>query len=437
MTPESGLRAATTVVRSAPTADTAPTAATDPVTPSAPSAPCGPVFTTELCRDPDRFAALAPAWHALYRRSRTATPFQSHSWLHSWWLSYGTAGRLRIVLVHRDGELVAAAPLMLVRRPFPVLVPLGAGISDFFDVLIDDRPTEGGAEADAGTETATGTGAEDRADDVTTVLVKALADTARTAVIDLREVRPGAAAERLYARWQGPRRQLADSVCLELPALPLDDLLRRLSSSRAQRARAKARKLDSHDLVERVVPQTEIPAAVERLLELHRLQWQGRKVTAEHLSARFSEHLARSVTSMVEHGDARMTEYRLAGTVRAMDLTLMSGQLEGGYLYGADPALRAKKVDVALMLLRSGARHISTSGRSTLSMLRGTEPYKYHWRPETVRNQRLLLARPPLALFLRLLVAGAAGRGRAAALVKRLRLKRPRLGRLWRCDGKG
>lgn len=401
MTPESGPRTSTNVVRAAPTV---------PVAPSVPSG-SGPVFTTELCRDPDRFAALAPAWHALYRRSRTATPFQSHSWLHSWWLSYGTPGRLRIVLVHRDGELVAAAPLMLVRRPFPVLVPLGAGISDFFDVLIDDRHTEADADPGAGV----------RADEVTAVLAKALADAARTAVIDLREVRPGAAAERVYARWQGPRRQLADSVCLELPAVPLDELLRRLSSSRAQRARAKVRKLDSHDFVERVVPQQEITAAVGRLLELHRLQWQGRKVTPEHLSARFSEHLARSVMSMVEHGDARMTEYRLAGTVRAVDLTLMSGQLEGGYLYGADPELRTKKVDVALMLLRSAARHISTSGRSTLSMLRGTEPYKYHWRPETVRNQRLLLARPSLAPFLRLLVARAAGRDRAAALVKRLR----------------
>lgn len=404
MTPESGLRTSTNVVRAASTAPVAPSV-------SSVSSGSGPVFTTELCRDPDRFAALAPAWHALYRRSRTATPFQSHSWLHSWWLSYGTPGRLRIVLVHRDGELVAAAPLMLVRRPFPVLVPLGAGISDFFDVLIDDRHTEADADPRA----------EVRADDVTAVLAKALADAARTAVIDLREVRPGAAVERVCAHWQGPRRQLADSVCLELPAIPLDELLRRLSSSRAQRARAKVRKLDSHDLVERVVPQQEIPAAVGRLLELHRLQWQGRKVTPEHLSARFSEHLARSVTSMVEHGDARMTEYRLAGTVRAVDLTLMSGQLEGGYLYGADPELRTKKVDVALMLLRSAARHVSTSGRSTLSMLRGTEPYKYHWRPETVHNQRLLLARPPLAPFLRLLVARAAGRDRAAALVKRLR----------------
>ncbi len=103
-----------------------------------------------------------------------------------------------------------------------------------------------------------------------------------------------------------------------------------------------------------------------------------------------------------------VTEFRLAGDVVAADLTLMSPRLAGGYLYGADPALRARKVDVATMLLRHGARETSAGGRATLSMLRGSEAYKHHWRPESVRNRRLLLAGPGTAplLWLR---AGAAG----------------------------
>lgn len=304
-------------------------------------------------------------------------------------------GRLRVVLVRRSGTLVAAAPLMLTHRPFPVLVQLGGTISDFSDVLLDDDCVDSAAPA----------------------LAKALATAARTAVIDLREVRPGAAAERLYECWDGPRGQLADSPCLELPAVPMDELLGRLPSSRAQRARAKMRRIDSLGIEERVVPGDEIPTAVARLLRLHRLQWQGRGVTPEHLSARFSEHLTRSVRSMVECGDAAITEFRLAGEVVAADLTLMSPRLAGGYLYGADPMLREQKVDVATMLLRESARRISADGRSTLSMLRGNEPYKHHWRPETVCNRRLLLARGLLAPSLRLIAAHAAARGQAAVLV--------------------
>lgn len=52
-----------------------------------------PGYTTEVVTDEQDFAALAPAWARLYRRCATATPFQSHAWLHSWWLSYGGRGR--------------------------------------------------------------------------------------------------------------------------------------------------------------------------------------------------------------------------------------------------------------------------------------------------------------------------------------------------------
>ncbi|MCX5392853.1 GNAT family N-acetyltransferase [Streptomyces sp. NBC_00094] len=343
---------------------------------------------TEICRDEERFGRLAAEWTALYGRCSSATPFQSHSWLHSWWLSYGRPGALRVVLVRRDsGELVAAAPLMRARGPLPVLTQLGGTITDFTDVLLDDDCPEAAP-----------------------ALAHALARAARSAVIDLREVRPGAATERVLARWRGPRRRLPDSLCLELPAVPMEGLLERIPSGKAQRVRAKLRKLDALGIDSHVVSGDEVPAALDRLLKLHQLQWQGRGVTAEHTSRRFAQHLARAVRPMVERGDAMVTEFRLAGDVVAADLTLMSPRLAGGYLYGADPELRARKVDVATMLLRHGARETSTGGRATLSMLRGTEAYKQHWRPETVRNQRLMLAGRATAPLLWLRAGAADGR---------------------------
>ncbi|MFE9134032.1 GNAT family N-acetyltransferase [Streptomyces sp. NPDC007355] len=350
----------------------------------------------EICRDGAEFGALAERWRSLYARCSTATPFQSHAWLHSWWVSYGRPGALRVVLVRReDGELVAAAPMMRARGPLPVLTQLGGAITDFTDVLLDDS-----------------------CPDAAPALAGALARAARGAVIDLREVRPGAAAEQVFGRWRGPRRRLADSLCLELPAVPMDDLLQRIPSAKAQRVRAKLRKLDTLGIDERVVTGEEVPAALERLLRLHQLQWEGRGVTAEHTSDRFAQHLARAVRPMVERGDARVTEFRLAGDVVAADLTLMSPRLAGGYLYGADPVLRARKVDVATMLLRHGARETSASGRATLSMLRGTEPYKRHWRPETVSNQRLMLSGRVAAPLLWLRAGAADGRRRLARLAR-------------------
>ncbi|WWQ65210.1 GNAT family N-acetyltransferase [Streptomyces sp. Q6] len=365
-----------------------------------------PVVT--VCTDPAEFAALREEWNRLHRSSATATPFQSHAWLHSWWLSYGGARRLRVVLVRQEGRLVAAAPLMRQTRPFPTLRPLGAEISDFSDVLVDQRSA----------------GTADRAVDA---LGAGLWKLARGAVIDFREVRPGSVVETLHDRWPGPRRRLDDSACLELPALPMDDLVQRLPRPRAQRARAKMRKLDATGIERRVVPADEVGSSVRRLLDLHRLQWQERKVTTEHVKPRFAEHLTRSVTLMAETGDAVVTEFTLDGTVVAADLTFVSPRLAGGYLYGAHPQLRERKIDVATMLLRSCAQHLQDGSQAqVLSLLRGTEPYKMHWRPERLVNQRFLLARRSSAPQLGALLADV----RARSVAKRAR-------RAWKERGDG
>ncbi|GAA1350609.1 GNAT family N-acetyltransferase [Streptomyces beijiangensis] len=327
-------------------------------------------FTTTVCTDGREFGQLSEEWGDLHRRCTAATPFQHHAWLHSWWTSYGTPGRLRVVLVRESGRLVAAAALHRVRGVVPVLTPLGGAITDFSDVLLDDRSEAAAA-----------------------VLTEALAGLARSAVIDFREVRPEAAVLRVRALWDGPSRLLPDSMCLELPAVPMDRLVQRLPSSRAQRTRAKLRKLDAIGIGLREVGAEEVPAALDRLLTLHQRQWQDRGVTPEHLSERFAGHLKQAVAPMVACGDARLTEFSIDGEVVASDLTLISPRLAGGYLYGADPGLRTRKVDVATLLLRHCAQEASTGGQATLSMLRGTEPYKNHWCPDPVGNHRVLLAR--------------------------------------------
>ncbi|MFF8383815.1 GNAT family N-acetyltransferase [Streptomyces kanasensis] len=361
------------------------------------AASSGPVaVASTVCREDEHFGALATDWADLYDRCATVTPFQTHAWLHSWWLSYGVPGRLRVVLVRRvtDGRLVAAAPLWLTPGRAPTVAFLGGDLTDYGDVLVDEG-CPGALPA----------------------LAAALADLpelTRGAVVDLREVRPGAAAERLLAPWPGPRRRYPDSTCLELPCVPVDDLVRRLPSARAQRARAKLRRIDREGITARHVPADEVPGALDHLLDLHRRQWVGRGVTAEHLTSRFAEHLGRAVRGMAGSGHACVTEFLLGDEVVAVDLTLLSPRISGGYLYGADPMLRSLKVDLATLLLRNSARLGDGTDRTTLSLLRGDEPYKHHWRPDAVRNGRLLLARRRAAPLLWLRAAYVGGRGRAA-----------------------
>ncbi|MFK4223772.1 GNAT family N-acetyltransferase [Streptomyces sp. NPDC019890] len=369
----------------------------EPAAPGPPSRRSG-ALSVRLCRDPRDFAGLRAEWQALQRRCATATPFQSHAWLLSWWLSYGGGGRLRVVLVRRGGVLIAAAPLMLVHRPMPLLVPMGGQISDFGDILVDDE----------------------QAETAITALERGLHRAARHAVIELREVRPGAAAERLYEAWTGARRRLADSVCLELPAVPVEEILKRLPAAKAQRARAGLGKIDALKIEDCAVPEHEVPAAVDHLLRLRETQRRGsgvRSNAVEHHEPRLAEHLARAIRRMVRDGEASLTEFRLDGEVVAAGVALHSGYLTGSYLHGAHPGLKEKGVDVTTLLLRHEVELAASTGRQVLSLLRGDEPYKNHWRPRAVINQRLLLAPSGLDAVLRLRASQAARRESTAGTV--------------------
>jgi hypothetical protein len=121
---------------------------------------------------------------------------------------------------------------------------------------------------------------------------------------------------------------------------------------------------------------------------------------------------------MVRSGDAVVTEFRLDGTVMAVDLTLLSRSLAGGYLYGAHPQLRERKADVAVILLDACSRHTEGGDRGTLSLLRGDEPYKHHWRPDPVVNQRLLLARRRTAPLMSSVVCDVAARRQGKELLR-------------------
>jgi hypothetical protein len=359
-----------------------------------------PVTEVRTVRDATAFDALAADWDALVERCAVATPFQSHAWLSSWWHSYGRPGRLRVVTVRRDGVLVGAAPLMLRRRALPLLTGVGQGLTDFLDVLLDDAEAEGTA----------------------AVLARAMAAELGLrrpwVVLDLRELRPGSAAHRIAEHWPGAARLLPDSLCQHLPGVPMEELVSRLPGRTAQRSRVKLRRLEAAGIETRTVPAEEVPRALRELLALHELQWRGRGVTPEHLRPRFAEHLSRSAERMAAAGRATVRQYRLDGELVACDLTLQVHGLSALYLYGVRPELR-ERVDVAGILLRESAAHAVATGRGELSLLRGDEPYKQRWRPEQVRNERLLLGGAPAV------AVHAAAIGLRAGAIRRLRSRAP------------
>ncbi|MER7705624.1 GNAT family N-acetyltransferase [Kitasatospora sp. NPDC097605] len=360
-----------------------------------------PRWTAELRREDDALDTLAEEWDDLVARCRTATFFQSAAWQRSWWRQYGTPGALLVVLVRRDGRLVGAGAFRRRGGPLGGLTGLGAGLIDFTDVLLDD----------------------DCADRAAEEFAAALPLTRPWHSLELREVRPEAAVQRVFEQWRGRRRRFTDSLCQYLPAAPMDQLLKRVPGRTAQRSRVKLRKIAESGVEVRTTSPEDVPEALDGLLRLHFLQWRERGVTPEHRSERFRRHLAESTAGLVATGRAAVHQFWLDGELVAVDLVLLCPSFSGLYLYGAHPGLR-ERLDIAGLLFGAALDETLGAGIPVISLLRGQEPYKQRWRPDRLSNQRLLFG-PRGAAPVAAARSGAV-RGRRAA-VHLLSTRAPRL----------
>lgn len=318
--------------------------------------------------------ALAGAWDDLWRRSPSATPFQTHAWVSAWARAYVRDGRLAVVTVRADGRLVAAAPLHRVRRALVgVLTPLGGDLSDHTDLLLDPDVQDAGAR-----------------------LREALLQIGGWRVLDLPEVLPGAAAEAWAQTWPGAVRRADASPNLQLPTGEVADVLHRLPGRTAGTLRRKLRKIDDQEFERLELEPAAVARAVPDLIRLHADQWAGRRGNPEHLTGRFRAFLTDALPGMVERGQAIFVEYRLDGELVAAEVDLVGHRQLAYYLAGISPTLR-ERVDTAVLLVSSALGRAVRLGKAEYSFLRGDEDYKFRWRPDEVVAARLLFARPGLA----------------------------------------
>ena len=72
--------------------------------------------TVETISTLDGLERLAPEWDALVRAMPRPSPFMLHGWLAEWWRHHGDGLELAVHVARRDGELVAALPLVVRKR---------------------------------------------------------------------------------------------------------------------------------------------------------------------------------------------------------------------------------------------------------------------------------------------------------------------------------
>ena len=299
--------------------------------------------------------ALAPEWTVLWDRLPGRSPFTAPAWLLPWWRHFGT-GQPRVATLHRDGRLAAVLPLYVLDEPGGrKLLPVGAGLSDYQDVL-----------AEPGV-------------DPSPLLHAVLGWDNGVSVCDLIEVPPGSVLHGLTAppgwamRWDGgspcPVLALPELVEAMADAVPAGQLRKlRMNRHRAERSGGVVR--------ERAMAAT-LPALQGELIRLHQSRW----VTAGEPGVLADPAVLGlhqdAAPGLLDAGALRLEVLRAGGEVVAAIMALLAPGRILFYLSGYDAAHAF--ISPGTLLLGAMLEDAVREGRTEAHFLRGREGYKYAW----------------------------------------------------------
>jgi CelD/BcsL family acetyltransferase involved in cellulose biosynthesis len=320
-------------------------------------------LTAELIDDAAGLAAVAGAWQELWQRVPTATPFQSPAWLLSWWYSFHP-GALAVVAVRWGERLVGLAPLYIEHGPtYDRVLPLGIGVSDYLDLLIDPESA---------------------------VSLDSFLDPLRRFLpgwrsCDLEELPPWSSALALPLSADGSRTLEIQSAC------PVLDLARPISIGMQRRLRRGARRAERRGGFHiRSVGNAEIDGFLSALFRLHGVRWQTRAAQPGVLQDAAVRAFHRcAVPALSRAGIVRLYELRVGGEVAGCYYGLLDRGRAYAYIGGFDPRFAA--ISPGGLLLAHAIDEARREGCREFHFLRGQEAYKYEWGAVDRWNRRLRL----------------------------------------------
>ncbi len=304
--------------------------------------------------DDQSFARLRPEWEALWQRDPAATPFQSPVWLFAWWRFFGSPEPL--VLTARDGgELVGILPLYLLRDPgCRKLLPVGVGLSDYIDAVIDPAAPAAASRFMAAIGEISGWD-ECWLPDLTLdgVLARAAAPSG------LMESAAAAAPCPVLRLPRDPGR-LGEVV----PGKTLRDL-------RQARTRAAAQ----GGLAIETIAEDRLDAAMDDLLRLHEQRWRARGEQGLCTDPRVQGFHRAAAAGLLAAGMLRLYRLWIGGVVGAVYYGFAAKGRAYAYLGGFDPA--QPRLSPGMQIIAHAIERAVAEGAASFDFLRGAEAYKY------------------------------------------------------------
>jgi CelD/BcsL family acetyltransferase involved in cellulose biosynthesis len=345
------------------------------------------------------FQEMREEWNRLLDASGSWNPFLTWEWMWAWWTHLRESATLHVVTVRDDGQLIAIAPLMSVRRGLSwrlEFIGIGAAGADYLDLIVRKGHEPAAVAA----------------------LSRYLDEQQVSLHLDHLPPNPLAASLNL-ADWTAI--EASPDVCpyIDLSGQTWDSYLTSLGPSHRANFRRRLRGLESKFTLSfmPVVAEDDRRRVTEGLFLFHDQRWTcgGSTAFSSTPLRAFHHDLSRSA---LESGWLRMYAVSLNDKLAAT----MYGFARDGrfyfYQHGYDEAYSRYSLGLVLMGLTIRAA-IHDSMRE-FDMLYGNEPYKKLWAARQRPLGRLMLFPPRLAG--RLLQRRVETRQAVRALIHRLGL---------------
>ncbi|HKW19172.1 MAG TPA: GNAT family N-acetyltransferase [Terriglobales bacterium] len=324
-------------------------------------------FETRVVTTPSQLQEISSDWAALWDRCRNPTPFERPEWMLSWVEAFSPS-HIATIEVRLEGVLVGLAPWLIYRRDQErVLAFMAGGVSDYLDVLIDQRYEN----------------------QVVTSIFEAATGIDGWSVLDLTDL-PWTSA---LHRTKLGRVSLSHDSCsaLRLPNTK-QELLQVLSKrQRANLRNARSRLERAGGGAFEIATPDDVPEFLEDLFRLHASRWSqsGQPgVLADASIQKFHRNATRKLT---DSGMFRMYRLRLEQRPVAVLCALLGRSRLCCYAQGFDPEFAFVSPGTQLMFF--AMEDALQSGLRKFDFLRGEESYKQHWRAESEQTFRIQVSR--------------------------------------------
>lgn len=305
--------------------------------------------------DIEGITRLRSEWEGLWQRDPNAGPFQSPAWLLAWWRFFGTP-EPRVLTARAGGGLVAILPLYLLRAPdCRKLLPIGVGLSDYIDAVVDpDLP------------------------EAAELLAAAITEMPGWDECWLPDLAPEGALARAALPVGPPATEAAAEPCpiLALPRAPagLGEAVPRKTLRDLRQARARAA---AGGVAIQTIGEERVDGAMDDLFRLHGRRWRDRGeagVCGDPVIQDFHRAAARALLAA---GMLRLYRLWVHDAVLAVYYGFAAKRTAYAYLGGFDPS--QSRLSPGMQIIAHAIEQACAEGAARFDFLRGGEGYKYAW----------------------------------------------------------